>query len=305
MSRTRTRARRRTWTCHHRTPPLRSPLEIYLHDIGRTPLLSATEEISLSRQVREGHDPETATIRERQTGANARNHLVTANLRLVVSVSRRYQGRGLPLADLISEGNLGLFHAAGKFDGDRGFKFCTYATCWIEQYIRVAIKLQTRTVRVPAYLLDALSLMRKVAGRAYALTGHQPTIGEAVAMLTLCRERAAKLTTVARREECPVLSLDSVAAREENLPVRNLFADDSDSPDAEMLRAEESAGLRAGLEHLDERQRHVIIRRYGLDGSVPGTLRAVGLEIGVTRERVRQIEQEALELLRGEMADAG
>jgi RNA polymerase nonessential primary-like sigma factor len=259
---------------------------IYLHEIGARPLLSHDEELEVARAAKRGDFA-------------ARQKMIERNLRLVVSIARHYLNRGLPLADLIEEGNLGLMHAIEKFDPERGFRFSTYATWWIRQAIERAVMNQARTIRLPVHVMkDLHGLLRAkrhleaalggAPGRAVGADDISHLVGrpaeEVRAVLSLA-EHTASLD--APLEVDPLLSLgDSLAAQ------------DAPPPEAALAQHELEALLREWLTQLGDKQRMVIERRYGLANGEAATLDALAGELGLTRERVRQIQVEALERLR-------
>jgi RNA polymerase nonessential primary-like sigma factor len=268
--------------------------QVYLHEIGATPLLTAAEEIRLARATRDGDFA-------------ARQHMIEANLRLVVSIARHYMHRGLPLDDLIEEGNLGLIHALEKFDPERGFRFSTYATWWIRQHVERAIMNQSRTVRLPIYVIKELNLVLR-------------------AMRRLDRERnpqddahGAMLEDVARLLDRPVdeirqllmlnersASLDSPLDIDPDLSMSDSMADDAaENPESHLAQHEAEVLVADWVAQLTERQRLVVERRYGLGGQDASTLESIAVDLDLTRERVRQIQMEALSKLRKRIAREG
>ena len=261
---------------------LDDPVKAYLKEIGQVPLLSAEEEQTLARAARAGD-------------ADARRRLSEANLRLVVSVAKRYAGRGLPFLDLIQEGNLGLMKAAEKFEPDRGFKFSTYATWWIRQSITRAIADQGRTIRIPVHLVEHINRVRKTAGELLRKNGREPTAEEIAVQLDLEPDRVRELLQLAQE---PV-SLETPVGEEEDAHLEDFIQDEEagipvDEAGRQLLRRE----LMSVLKSLTPREERVITLRFGLDDGRPRTLEELGKEFNVTRERIRQIEAKALRKLR-------
>ena len=261
---------------------LDDPVKAYLKEIGQVPLLSAEEEQTLARAARAGD-------------ADARRRLSEANLRLVVSVAKRYAGRGLPFLDLIQEGNLGLMKAAEKFEPDRGFKFSTYATWWIRQSITRAIADQGRTIRIPVHLVEHINRVRKTAGELLRKNGREPTAEEIAVRLEMEPDRVRELRQLAQE---PV-SLETPVGEEEDAHLEDFIQDEEagipvDEAGRQLLRRE----LMSVLKSLTPREERVITLRFGLDDGRPRTLEELGKEFNVTRERIRQIEAKALRKLR-------
>ena len=261
---------------------LDDPVKAYLKEIGQVPLLSAEEEQTLARAARAGD-------------ADARRRLSEANLRLVVSVAKRYAGRGLPFLDLIQEGNLGLMKAAEKFEPDRGFKFSTYATWWIRQSITRAIADQGRTIRIPVHLVEHINRVRKTAGELLRKNGREPTAEEIAVRLEMEPDRVRELLQLAQE---PV-SLETPVGEEEDAHLEDFIQDEEagvpvDEAGRQLLRRE----LISVLKSLTPREERVITLRFGLDDGRPRTLEELGKEFNVTRERIRQIEAKALRKLR-------
>ena len=261
---------------------LDDPVKAYLKEIGQVPLLSTEEEQTLARAARAGD-------------ADARRRLSEANLRLVVSVAKRYAGRGLPFLDLIQEGNLGLMKAAEKFEPDRDFKFSTYATWWIRQSITRAIADQGRTIRIPVHLVEHINRVRKTAGELLRKNGREPTAEEIAVRLEMEPDRVRELLQLAQE---PV-SLETPVGEEEDAHLEDFIQDEEagipvDEAGRQLLRRE----LMSVLKSLTPREERVITLRFGLDDGRPRTLEELGKEFNVTRERIRQIEAKALRKLR-------
>lgn len=281
----------------------------YLREIGRIPLLTAAEEVELARRVEAGlfaeekltSTPDLSTRlavdldRLVVLGRMAKRRLIESNLRLVVSVAKRYVGRGLTMLDLVQEGNLGLIRAVEKFDYARGYKFSTYATWWIRQAMSRALADQARTIRVPVHVVELINRVVRVQRRMLQERGYEPTPEEVAAHLGLTGER---VTEVLRLAQEPV-SLHAPVGEEEDVALGDLIEDgDAASP-------VESAAFLLLREHLDavlstlgERERKVVQLRYGLADGRPRTLEEIGRIFGVTRERIRQIESKTLGKLR-------
>jgi RNA polymerase primary sigma factor len=257
-------------------------VRMYLREIGRVSLLTAAEEVSLARRI-ERNDQE------------AKRQLIEANLRLVVSVAKRYVGRGLSFLDLIQEGNLGLIRAVEKFDYRRGYKFSTYATWWIRQAVTRAIADQARTIRVPVHMVETINRLSRVQRQLVQDLGREPTIAELAEELEMTEERVRDIQKVAQE---PV-SLETPVGEEDDSELGDLIEDDAvvSPPDAvdDLLKREELGEV---LDSLSHRERKVIELRFGLRGEEPRTLEEIGRRFGVTRERIRQIESKTLAKLR-------
>ncbi len=267
---------------------LLDPTRQYLDEIGISPLLTADEEKHFARLAQRGDEP-------------ARQRMIESNLRLVVNISRRYINRGLPLLDLIEEGNLGLIHAVKKFDPERGFRFSTYATWWIRQTIERAIMNQSRTVRLPIHIIKDINTCLRAARRLRQENENIPT--------------SADIAVYLDRE---VAEVERLMALHQRVTLRAGPADEDGAGPIDMLRARRDAepprcaqveAMHDVVEHwvceLDEKQREVVERRFGLHGYHRETLEQIGNEIGVTRERVRQIQLDALKNLRTMMENDG
>ncbi|MEE1668781.1 RNA polymerase sigma factor [Streptomyces sp. NPDC003631] len=281
----------------------------YLREIGRIPLLTAAEEVELARSVEAGLfaeeklgntpdlDTELALDLDRLVvmGRVAKRRLIEANLRLVVSVAKRYVGRGLTMLDLVQEGNLGLIRAVEKFDYARGYKFSTYATWWIRQAMSRALADQARTIRVPVHVVELINRVIRVQRRMLQERGYEPTPEEVAAHLELPGERVSEVLRLAQE---PV-SLHAPVGEEDDVALGDLIEDgDAASPveSAAFLLLREH--LEAVLSTLGERERKVVQLRYGLADGRPRTLEEIGRIFGVTRERIRQIESKTLNKLR-------
>jgi len=281
---------------------------LYLKEVGRVPLLTAEQEVSLAKRIERGKRAREAmaagpgTARRRQElrhtvedGWAAREHLITANSRLVISVAKKYMGRGVPFLDLIQEGNIGLIRAAKKFDYRRGHKFSTYATWWIRQAVTRAIADQGRTIRVPVHMGDQINKLLRVSHQLTQRLGRDPSIDELADSLEVTPKKVENMIQVARRP----LSLETPTDEEED-SVLGDFIQDEESP-----APADTVTLNLLREHLQEvlnmlppREVRILQLRYGLLDGQSYTLEEVGRKMGVTRERVRQIEAQALSRLR-------
>ncbi len=281
----------------------------YLREIGRIPLLTAAEEVELARRVEAGlfaeeklrltpdldsrlaHDLDRLVV----MGRMAKRRLIEANLRLVVSVAKRYVGRGLTMLDLVQEGNLGLIRAVEKFDYARGFKFSTYATWWIRQAMSRALADQARTIRVPVHVVELINRVVRVQRRMLQERGYEPTPQEVAAQLDLPPERVGEVLRLAQE---PV-SLHAPVGEEDDVALGDLIEDgDAASPVESAAFLLLRQHLEAVLSTLGERERKVVQLRYGLVDGRPRTLEEIGRIFGVTRERIRQIESKTLNKLR-------
>lgn len=261
---------------------LDDPVKMYLKDIGRVPLLSGEEEIDLARKMQEGDEA-------------AKQRLSEANLRLVVSIAKRYVGRGMLFLDLIQEGNLGLMKAVEKFDYQKGFKFSTYATWWIRQSITRAIADQARTIRIPVHMVETINRLTRASRLLLQENGREPTPEEIAAEMEIDVARVREIQKIAQD---PV-SLETPIGEEEDSHLGDFIEDDKtqtpgDSVAFIMLK-EQLLGV---LDTLTPREEKVLRLRYGIDDGKPRTLEEVGREFNVTRERIRQIEAKALRKLR-------
>lgn len=263
------------------------PTRIYLNEIGYSPLLTAEEEVRYARLAQRGDRA-------------ARQRMIESNLRLVVKIARHYLNRGLQLLDLVEEGNLGLIHAVEKFDPDKGFRFSTYATWWIRQAIERALMNQTRTVRLPIHVVKQINAYVRTSRSLAQQLDHEPSLEEVARVLQKSASEVEQMMSLHERE----VSIDSAGAQDRTL--LDTLADDSWSDPSEILAgAEVSAFIDHWLQELNDKQREVVEFRFGLHGQDAATLEEVGDRIGVTRERVRQIQVEALQRLRVVMERAG
>lgn len=258
------------------------PVKVYLKEIGRVPLLTSEEEIDLAVRITQGDE-------------RAKQRLSEANLRLVVSIAKRYVGRGMQFLDLIQEGNLGLIKAVEKFDHTKGFKFSTYATWWIRQAITRAIADQARTIRIPVHMVETINKVKKVSSQLLHRNGHEPTADEIAEELDMPVDKVREIMRVAQE---PV-SLETPIGEEEDSHLGDFIPDEDAPVPAEAashtLLKEQLASV---LQSLTPREEKVLRLRFGLEDGRPRTLEEVGKEFQVTRERIRQIEAKALRKLR-------
>jgi RNA polymerase primary sigma factor len=268
--------------------PLDDSVRMWLREIGKTPLLSLDDEITLAKRIeREREDPYSAK--------RAKDTLTQANLRLVVSIAKRYSGRGMSFPDLIQEGNIGLIRAVEKFDYRKGYKFSTYATWWIRQAITRAIADQGRTIRIPVHMVETINRLIKTSSQLLQEHGREPTLDELARALDMPIERVSEIIRIAPEP----LSLETPIGEEEDSHLAD-FVEDHDA----MSPAEAASHLilrekiEDALNHLTTREREVLIMRFGLEDGCQKTLEEVGRHFRVTRERIRQIEAKALKKLR-------
>ncbi len=263
------------------------PTRLYLNEIGVSPLLTASEEVKFARRIQKGDEV-------------ARHRMIESNLRLVVKIARRYINRGLPLLDLIEEGNLGLIHAVKKFDPERGFRFSTYATWWIRQTIERAIMNQSRTVRLPIHVIKEINACIRASRTIRQGQDSHPSAAEIADYLDKDVEDVERLLALHERVTICSSSSDDERGPLDSLPARH------EAEPAQCAQQERvNAILDAWVFKLSDKQRAVVERRFGLHGQQRLTLEAIGKEIGVTRERVRQIQLDALANLRGMMESHG
>ncbi len=291
------------------------PVRTYLREIGQVDLLTGPEEVELAKRIEAGVNAEAALadiaasgssrevdVAERRRlqrlvrdGENAKGELTQANLRLVVSIAKRYLGRGLAILDLIQEGNLGLMRAVEKFDYTKGFKFSTYATWWIRQAVTRAIADQARTIRIPVHMVESMNKVHRHQRQMMVELEREPTIEELAAKVDLAPQRVRDILLMAQDP----LSLDSPVGEEEDSHLGDFIEDASAIAPADAA-AKQMLGqaLTDALDELNERERQVVRLRFGLEDGQAHTLEEVGKEFGVTRERIRQIESKTLAKLR-------
>jgi RNA polymerase primary sigma factor len=255
---------------------------LYLREIGQTSLITPAEEVALAKRIQKGDEA-------------AREKMIKANLRLVVKIAREYEDYGVPLLDLINEGNIGLMKAVERFDPTKGAKLSTYAAWWIKQAIRRALSNQSKTIRLPVHVGDKLLHIRRAATRLEEEFGREPTLEELASELDMAPARLAAL----RRAAVPPSSLDAPVGDEDGKRFDEMVGDErADTPYAQLEDKTTNAMLREMLESLPDRERTILRYRFGLDGDSEKTLEEVGVYFGVTRERIRQIQNVALEKLR-------
>ena len=263
--------------------------QLYLGEIGYSPLLTAEEEVYFARRALRGCEA-------------SRKRMIVSNLRLVVKIARRYNNRGLALLDLIEEGNLGLIRAVEKFDPERGFRFSTYATWWIRQTIERAIMNQTRTIRLPIHVVKELNVYLRAARELSQKLDHEPTAEEIAEALDKPVEDVTRMLRLNER----ITSVDTPIGGENDKALLDILADEKEyGPEENLQDSDIKTNIVKWLVHLNPKQREVLARRFGLMGYEPSTLEDVGAEIGLTRERVRQIQVEALRRLRDTLGHQG
>ncbi|WP_111977044.1 RNA polymerase sigma factor RpoS [Algibacillus agarilyticus] len=263
--------------------------QLYLGEIGFSPLLSAEEEVFFARKALKGCDA-------------SRKRMIESNLRLVVKIARRYNNRGLALLDLIEEGNLGLIRAVEKFDPERGFRFSTYATWWIRQTIERAIMNQTRTIRLPIHVVKELNVYLRASRELAQKLDHEPTAEEIAEMLDKSPSDVSKMLRLNEK----ITSVDTPIGGDSEKALLDIIADENSSgPENNLQDDDIKHSIVHWLEELNPKQREVLARRFGLLGYEASTLEDVGKEIGLTRERVRQIQVEALKRLRDVLTHEG
>ncbi len=274
-----TRARRLS------TDAVQSPLETYLREINETPLLSADEEKQLAYRIEDGD-------------SDARDRMVRANLRLVVNIARSYTGKGLGLQDLIEEGNLGLLRAVEGFDPTMNTRFSTYASYWIKQSIKRALVNTAKTIRIPAYMVEQLAKWRRASAKLQEELGRAPTLEEVARSLDLPKKKLSIIKKAIRVYN----SVPQTDQTETGWSLDEMLTDGhAKTPDMEMVEADDLTHVLELLSKMDPREAKVLRMRFGLDDEEPKTLKEIGERLGLTRERVRQIESEALSKVRESM----
>jgi RNA polymerase primary sigma factor len=254
-------------------------LQLFLKDVGKVDLLTAAQEVELAKRIERGDH-------------RAKQEMVEANLRLVVSIAKRYRNQGLPFLDLIQEGTIGLVRAAEKFDYRKGFKFSTYATWWIRQAVARALAEKARTIRMPVNIVERLQMMNRAERSLPTQLGREPSLEEIAEAASLPIEQARQVRAAARA----ATSLDQPVGDQGDAVVGDFLAGEELLPDEQVERSLRSQALQQALAALSERERHVLVLRYGLDDE-PKTLEEIGRRLGLTRERIRQIEVKALRRL--------
>jgi RNA polymerase primary sigma factor len=258
------------------------PVRMYLKEIGTVPLLSAEEELSLAKRKADGDD-------------SAKDRLIEANLRLVVSIAKRYTGRGMSFLDLVQEGNLGLIKGVEKFDYTKGYKLSTYATWWIRQSVTRALADQARTIRVPVHMVETINKMSKMQRKLTLELGYEPSVAELAEALDMTEDKVMEIMQIAREPA----SLETPIGEEDDSNLGDFVADNNVlTPEGNVESVMLREHIDALLGDLKERERQVIVLRFGLEDGHPRTLEEVGKEFNVTRERIRQIEAKALRKLR-------
>lgn len=258
------------------------PVRMYLKEIGTVPLLSAEEEVRLAKRKADGDE-------------DAKERLIEANLRLVVSIAKRYTGRGMSFLDLVQEGNLGLIKGVEKFDYTKGYKLSTYATWWIRQSVTRALADQARTIRVPVHMVETINKMSKMQRKLTLELGYEPSVAELAEALEMSEDKVMEIMQIAREPA----SLETPIGEEDDSNLGDFVADNNVvTPEGNVESVMLREHIDALLGDLKERERQVIVLRFGLEDGHPRTLEEVGKEFNVTRERIRQIEAKALRKLR-------
>jgi RNA polymerase primary sigma factor len=291
------------------------PVRMYLREIGRVPLLTAVEEVELARRIEDGAeaserladldavgalgdlpaDESRAMQRRADDGDEAKSSLIQANLRLVVSIAKRYVGRGMQFLDLIQEGNMGLMRAVEKFDYTKGFKFSTYATWWIRQAITRSIADQARTIRIPVHMVESINRVHRMQRQMVQELEREPTVDELADAVGMSADRVREI----QRISLDLLSLDAPVGEEDDSYLADFIKDDgAEEPLDAATRQMLQEAVKEVLDELNEREKEVVVMRFGLDDEQARTLEEVGKQFGVTRERIRQIESKTLAKLR-------
>jgi RNA polymerase primary sigma factor len=255
-------------------------LQLFLREAGRHQLLTAPQEVELAKKIESGD-------------MLAKQHMIQANLRLVVSIAKNYRNQGLPFLDLIQEGTLGLIRAVEKFDWRRGFKFSTYATWWIRQAVARALADKARTIRMPVHIVERLQKMNRAERTLWTQLGREPTLEEIAEEASLPLQQAIEVRAAARAST----SLDQPVGEAEDAVFGDFVAGDGPLPEEQVELSLRSQALKEALRALTDRERQVVVLRYGLTDSEPKTLEEIGRRLGLTRERVRQIELDSLKRL--------
>jgi RNA polymerase primary sigma factor len=270
-------------------PPVNAPVEtttdalqLFLREAGRHALLTAAQEVELAKKIEGGDMP-------------AKQRMIQSNLRLVVSIAKNYRNQGLPFLDLIQEGTLGLIRAVEKFDWRRGYKFSTYATWWIRQAVARALADKARTIRMPVHIVERMQKMNRAERTLWMELGREPTLEEIAEEASLPIEQAREVKAAARASA----SLDQPVGEQEDAVFGDFVAGDEPLPEERVELSLRSQALAVALQALPDRERHVLVLRYGLVDEEPKTLEEIGKRLGLTRERVRQIELESLRRLAG------
>lgn len=293
------------------------PIRMYLKEIGKVPLLTAEEEVALAKRIEAGAEAATKSAdllggdgsrwkklpfdeqrkyrRSVADGERARQELTSANLRLVVSISKRYMNRGVPILDLVQEGNLGLMRAVQKYDYSKGFKFSTYATWWIRQAISRAIADQSRTIRVPVHMVESINRVVRAQRHLSQKLEREPTLAEIASEVDLAEHKVGEILQIASQDP---LSLDSPVGDENDTSMADFIPDGAEAPIDQAARKFMSEAVKDVLADLSDRESEVVRLRFGLTDGRPRTLEEVGKQFGVTRERIRQIESKTLAKLR-------